>query len=444
MFHRTINSLFNSHLGAKTVQSSIIRALNVSLSLVVSILLARSLGADGLGIYAGAMALVAILTVPATSGLPGGLVQMISRYLAAEQFDHARGMVRWGFGQVLGAGVIVSLVSAIFVIVLFPNEINKLEVYLLGFVILPIVCLTSVQRAILNGFALSTFSLIPQDIIRPGIFAALLLAWIIIKPVHVDHPATVMFIQFVSFVVAFIVGGFFLHNFGAKLLPKGKRIYDFRRWYRISFQFMLSGSAGLVLSQTDLLMLSWLEPPASAGLYRVASGTSMLIMLPFAAINVPLAPIIARHFQHKKMDECQRIVSSAVRWGFSASLVLGLTLIFAGRPLLIIVYGEEFVGAYFVLIVLVSAQLFHAAVGPVGVILDMTGHQLITAKGLAVAALVNVALNTALIPPFGPLGAAYATGASIILWNSILLRSVITKLNINPTILRRELSRIDQ
>jgi O-antigen/teichoic acid export membrane protein len=70
-------------------------------------------------------------------------------------------------------------------------------------------------------------------------------------------------------------------------------------------------------------------------------------------------------------------------------------------------------------------------------VLQMTGQQNLAAKGLAIAAVLNVALNAALIPAFGPLGAAFAPGASIILWNILLLFGVVHKLNINPTIFSR-------
>ena len=48
---------------------------------------------------------------------------------------------------------------------------------------------------------------------------------------------------------------------------------------------------------------------------------------------------------------------------------------------------------------------------------------------------LNVALNVVLIPAFGPLGAALATGTSIVFSSVLLLLSVVRKLNIDPTVL---------
>jgi len=94
--------------------------------------------------------------------------------------------------------------------------------------------------------------------------------------------------------------------------------------------------------------------------------------------------------------------------------------------------------AYSAVVVLVLAHLLFLAAGPVGVTLEMPGYQDFAAKVLIIAALVNVALNAALIPLFGMLGAAYATGASLVLLNALSLYGVVRHLHVDPTLLGRK------
>lgn len=75
--------------------------------------------------------------------------------------------------------------------------------------------------------------------------------------------------------------------------------------------------------------------------------------------------------------------------------------------------------------------------GSVGFLMTMTGHEREAARVVAGAALANVALNAALVPPFGLSGAAVATAVSLVGWNAVLLTRARTRLGIVPTVLGR-------
>jgi len=60
-------------------------------------------------------------------------------------------------------------------------------------------------------------------------------------------------------------------------------------------------------------------------------------------------------------------------------------------------------------------------VGPLAMLLLMTGHEQETGLVIGATALLNLALNALLIPSYGLNGAAIATAISHIAWVSILL-----------------------
>ena len=85
--------------------------------------------------------------------------------------------------------------------------------------------------------------------------------------------------------------------------------------------------------------------------------------------------------------------------------------------------------------ILSIAQLVNGFFGIVWPLLVMTGHERNGVYGLLAASLLNVPLNALLIPPYGVVGAAIATGISIIVWNLLFWFTVHRKLGIDGSIL---------
>jgi len=112
-----------------------------------------------------------------------------------------------------------------------------------------------------------------------------------------------------------------------------------------------------------------------------------------------------------------------------------------GEPILRLVFGEEYVSAYSALVILSIANIFHAGFGILGPLLNMAGYEKVTAKGIAFAALCNVVLNFIFIPIYGVVGAALATGASLIVWNVVLWWAVIKNIGIDPSALNMTLGK---
>ena len=69
------------------------------------------------------------------------------------------------------------------------------------------------------------------------------------------------------------------------------------------------------------------------------------------------------------------------------------------------------------MVILIVGQMMNAFAGSVGYLLNMTGGQKIMRNIAGIAALLNIVLNTLLIPSYGINGAAYASAISLASWN---------------------------
>ena len=98
--------------------------------------------------------------------------------------------------------------------------------------------------------------------------------------------------------------------------------------------------------------------------------------------------------------------------------------------LLTFVFGAAYAQGATALAVLCFGQLLNAAVGPVGVLLNMSGHERDTLIGVSMASGANVILNLLLIPFLGLLGAAIASAATLAIWNMLLMRQVKNRLGV--------------
>jgi len=98
-------------------------------------------------------------------------------------------------------------------------------------------------------------------------------------------------------------------------------------------------------------------------------------------------------------------------------------------------FGAGFSTGQGAMIVLCFGQWVNVALGPVALLLTMTGHERDALVGIAWGAGVNLLLSAVLIPPLGMIGAAVSSTASLIAWNLILVVWVRRRLGIGSTCL---------
>ena len=200
----------------------------------------------------------------------------------------------------------------------------------------------------------------------------------------------------------------------------------------------LKGSIPMMLSSTILVVLGWMdtfvlgiyESGDQIGIYNVAIKIAGLASFTFLAINSILAPKLAEMYSGRNLNSFASLVrfSALLNGALSIVIVIGI-LVF--HDWLLKIFGPEFSAGDTVLFILCFGQLITALTGSVGVILQMTGHQVIYQNIMIIALIVNVILNFVLIPLYGPVGAAIATISSIICWNVIGAIYIKVKLNIS-------------
>ncbi len=206
--------------------------------------------------------------------------------------------------------------------------------------------------------------------------------------------------------------------------------YETRAWLGSIIPLALTAGLQVINAQADILVLGLFRPSDDVGVYKVAVQAAMLIPFGLQAVNVVIMPYVARLHVEGDHRRLQRLVTQSARAILALALPLVLVFVFFGEAILGLAFGPGYTRGQTALMLLSLGQLVKAGMGSVGVLLNMTGHERDTLRGVAIAALANLVLNFVLIPPFSLVGAAAATACTFIIWNLLLRRAVWQRIQI--------------
>jgi O-antigen/teichoic acid export membrane protein len=409
-----------------------VKTAHAALAFSIAVVLARALGSEGYGVYSFALAIIMLTAVPAQVGIPQLVVRETAKAHSRECYGLMRGMWSWGTKAVLLFSAIALLVMGLFVwLTGFGSGGARSATLSIGFILIPIIALANVQGACLRGLRKVVQGQLSDRIIRPA--TLLLLALISSKWLLEDQliPQTAMKLHAIAAGVAFIFGFLLLHSsrpIGLTAGPSPK--YNRSAWRKAAFPLALVSAFHLINSYADLLILGMSRSDAEVGIYRATFQVSLLVVFGLQAINQVLQPHFSRLYWQGELVRLQKLVTASARIILLLALPPVLLFVAFGEDLLGWIFGKAFQKGATTLTILSLGQITNAAMGSVAILLNMTGNEKATMRTLALATLINVILNFALIPRFGMLGAAISTATTLIASNIFLRFEVIKRTGI--------------
>ncbi len=408
-----------------------IRSIAAALSYLSLLFLARWLGAAEFGLYTYAFAWLSILALPAGLGFPPLCVRFLPSYAASGDWARARGLIARALQLTAGSAALLAALAAG---VLFLAEVKldpAFRVPLIAAVAgLPVMTWVGLFAQIGRSFGWPGIAYAPSQVVHPLLLLAFL--WLAAGVVELDA-ATAIRISLAGFLVVLLLQ---LAVYAVRLsgrLRAAQPRYETAAWLAVALPLVLFDGFAVLIAQLDLVLLGVWMPPYDVGAYAAAARIAVLVNFCFdAAVSLAGPRFAALHAQQEPL-ELRRLVRGILPWTAIPALGVAALLVVLGDPLLGL-FGPGFEVARPALIVLTFGYLASVFVGPVAVLLNMTGHHAQCARTLAGAALLNVALNLALIPRFGLVGAATATAIAIFLSRLRLLRLVRTRLALEPSV----------
>lgn len=412
-----------------------LKIASTGLIFLMNLLLARLLGTTGYGTYAYALAWFSVLSVLCVFGLDKLLVREVSIFNARSEWGLIRGILRWSdFTAIVGSTGIALLAGVILWIVSGRLESQMTYTLLIALIMLPLIVVLRLRQAAMRGLHYIVGGQLPELLFMPISFLVIIagLYWLMRNTLSAP---VAMISQVAAVGFALIVGVRQLQVFLPRSAKKANPIYQGWSWVYIVMPLVFLDFMTMVNSQIDIILLGFMRSTGSVGIYAVAKKGAGLITFVLIAVNIALAPTIARMYAAGEMDKLQRMITKSARIILLGSLPIAMVLIIFGHWFLLFFFGQDFIQGEKALAILGAGQLINAATGSVGLLLIMTGYERDAALCVGISAVVNIILNLILIPRWGLEGAAAATATTIIFWNILLAVLVYKRLGIHSTAL---------
>ncbi|HET9050498.1 MAG TPA: oligosaccharide flippase family protein [Candidatus Dormibacteraeota bacterium] len=400
-----------------TAGTLVLNVCAFGLNLLTTLLLARILGQSGYGIYAYALALALLLTVPAVLGFNQLLVRDLSAYETRQQWGLARGLVVRSHQAVLvGSIAIAGLAAAACALIGSPGE-QRTAVWI-AFALVPLTAIATIRQAITQAFRRAVVGRVPETLIQPILLILLVVAVRAFLTPFSGSEAVGLYV--VSAVVALVAGTVILARTLPAQLRAARAEHDDAAWARAAFGLLLLAGVWSTSGQLSLVILGAFKGADAVALYSIATKAAMAVSFLFGAANYTLAPAVARLHAAGDVVRLQALVTRAARAVTLLSLPVAVILVVAGQPLLSL-FGVRAAEGRVVLAILVVGIFLNVATGPVSQTLIMVGRQRDVTWTLAAGTALDVAGCIALIPTWGVQGAAVADATTMVVTNAVMV-----------------------
>lgn len=410
----------------------IVKLLSAFLAFVLSVILARFLGAEGYGAYSFVISMLMLLSIPVQAGLPNLAVRETSKALVSDDWP----IIGRIWLRVLRLNFVYF--SFLIIILLLFNYFSddwintrRYELFLAGFILVPIASLTLGQSAIIRGLGKVVVGSAFDGLVRFTMMLALIGLSVLVIPDYELKPYHMIVIYVISISIAYLASlAFLLRQVKGRIQGEIKLHLDSASWRSSLYPLTVIGGIQILFGYADVFILGMFENDKELGVYRVAVQISSLVVFGLAALNQMLLPNFSRLYTENKMEELQKLVTFSSRIILFLSIIPSAILLVFGELIITYVFGQEYSAGTLALSILIVGNLLNAAFGSVGALLNMTGHEKDSMRGMLIALAVNMVLNLILIPIYGMEGAAVATAISMVVWNVILRRYVKLRLGI--------------
>ncbi|MBV9096353.1 MAG: polysaccharide biosynthesis C-terminal domain-containing protein [Streptosporangiaceae bacterium] len=225
--------------------------------------------------------------------------------------------------------------------------------------------------------------------------------------------------------------------------PPGTDLADFPgpaadHFRKLSWEFWkftapraVQGTFQIVVIWLDILLVGAIVSRYAAGVYGAVSKLALVGAFALEGNRLAIGPQVSALFARREHDRAADLYQTATRWLMLASWPL--YVVFAIFPAVVLgIFGPRYTAGAAALVVLSLAMLVNLGTGNVTVVLLMGGKSSWSAVNAGAALAINIALNLALLPRMGIVGAAIAWAASIVVDNVAAMVEIRWVLGLAP------------
>lgn len=382
---------------------------------ITRIVIARYYSMEQYGLFSLFYIILTIAASISTLGLGDGLSRYIAYYKGKGKNNDVRSLIRWGFIFSIISSIIISAFLYLTADFITPYLVDDTRFsFYLKIVALttPFFVIARILITIYRGIERAKEKIIFTSILKPTLILVFV-SVVGIMTLPFDYVIIAISISYISASLAFFL--YFITTkkrfFGSKTKEKltpdlGKKLLLF------SLPLLLVSIMTNVMHFTDTVMLAFFKTEIDVGIYNAAKPLSHLVSTGLLISLFIYQPIASRLFAINRKKEIDVIYTSLTKWVCFFSFPIAMCFIIFPTTV-ITIYGSDYVLAASTLQVLASVYLIQSFFGPNHTTLIAYGRSKFVMYANIIAAATNVLMNLILIPIYGPIGAATATGISV-------------------------------
>jgi len=396
--------------------------LGIFFNFVARVLIARYYTPDDYGLFNLFFTVLSIFAGIGLVGLANGISRFIGYYEGSGERHKIKAIEGWGLliGVVSGISFgVILFISAQWISNFFSGKEVLVDYIRIAAITLPFFILLNTLISIYRGHQRIKERMFFYDLgwnifFLLFSFIAGVLALPFVGVIWSMFAATTL-ISLSFFVYYLIKQKTMLNDHGSfSFAPSiGKKILSF------SLPLMLVDILNDVMTWADTLLIGYFMTDAAVGFYNVARPLATFISTGLSAILFIYSPLAAWLYAQKKFKENDIIFTTATKWICFFTLPLTMVFIFYSNEVITLSFGRNYISAAIPLQILAIAYFINNFLGPNGATLTSYGEIRFLMYTTSIAAALNIVLDVFLIPIYGIIGSAIATGTSIILINII-------------------------
>ncbi len=409
-----------------------IRVLGTLIGFIVSVVVARLLGAEGAGVYFLAISIASVAAMVGRIGFDNTVVRFVASLASARDWAGVRFVNGTASGVVAAASLLISVVFFVgakwLAVDIFGKPIMETPFRIAALSVLPL-SLAMIQAESLRGLkSIPASQWIKTVLISLGTLAFL---YPLVRTRGANGAVAAYTIA--TAFTALIAWALWRRAFRHRCEPDSG-VYEQRsvkRLFRSSWPLFGVALTGLVIQQAGTVFLGIWRTTDAVGVFNVASRIANLLLFPLIAMISIITPKFAEMHRQSDISGMQKLAVSSSRILTLFALPVSIGFIVASDWILSL-FGPSFAGGAIILQVLIVGVLVNAATGAVSEILMMTGHEDDCRNVNAAGAASLVILCVALIPVYGAVGAAIAVTIGVAIKNLLMVYMTHKRLGFWP------------
>lgn len=372
-------------------QSMAIRIANALLSLGVSILMARLLGPDEYGKYAILLSLATILGIPFKAGLPKTMTRDIAIARTRDDPGRIRAIIRFGSLIFIALLPVVLLLSAAVWLIGYEVAGIAFGVVFAG-VLAPVFSVNSNRMAVMRGLGSAIRSQVPDMLIQPigtVIFVVTLMLAL------GTASAEVGLIAYAASTFVGLIVGLQMVRGDMRKLPNMPPKNEFSKPTFLGSVATMSllGASTSITGNIDMLLLNQFNAYGEAGYYKVALAGLAVVVLGRNAVSAVAFTRLAESVPSGDLKKIAAQSDQALIWSIVFTAGATAIIFVIGRPVIDLLFGEEFSDAWVILIVLATGFTVALLFGQGPDLASLTGAQVPAAISILVGIAVTIGVS---------------------------------------------------